>query len=176
MNSSKIQDITTWLRADYNLSIPVNVEWLAKTIGIEIKKDDLEEISLSGFAVQKNGKKYIGVNSLEPKVRQRFTIAHELGHLFLHKDDAVSYDQGGVMLFREDHSGDGSDIKEVEANRFAAELLMPADSLREDIAKEGSFDFVNKDPSVEAIIKKLAEKYDVSDQAMSIRLTTLYFG
>jgi Zn-dependent peptidase ImmA (M78 family) len=175
MNPSKIQDVVDWLRTDYNLSAPVNVEWLAKTIGIEIKKDDLEESSLSGFAVQKHGKKYIGVNCMDSHVRQRFTIAHELGHLFLH-DDTVNYDQGGVMLFRDDKSSDGSDAKEVEANRFAAELLMPADDLREDISNEGSFDLMNKDPHENAIIKKLAEKYDVSEQAMSVRLTTLYFS
>jgi len=175
MNPSKIKDITEWLSTDYNLSVPVNVEWLAKIIGIEIKRDDLNDASLSGFAVQKGGKKFIGVNSLDSYARQRFTIAHELGHLFLH-DDTVNYDQGGVMLFREDHSGDGSDIKEVEANRFAAELLMPAKSLREDIANEGSFDVMNRGDNEKAIIKKLAEKYDVSEQAMSVRLTTLYFS
>lgn len=176
MDSSKIRDITEWMRTDYNLSIPVNVEWLAKNLGVEIKKDDLEEASLSGFAVQKHGKRFIGVNSLESPARQRFTIAHELGHLFLHKSDTVSYDKGSVMLFRDSHGSDGSDSKEVEANKFAAELLMPADNLREDLATEEPFDLVNHDPSADAIIKKLADKYGVSEQAMSIRLTTLYFG
>lgn len=172
MNHSKIKDVASWLYSEYNLHTPVNVEWLAKTLGITIKKDDLGEVSLSGFAVDKHGKRYIGVNSTEPDTRQRFTIAHELGHLFLHKDNSVNYDQGGMMLFREDHSGDGSDIKEVEANRFAAELLMPEEQLREDIAKVGSFDLINDDPT----IKKLADEYGVSERAMSIRLTTLYFG
>lgn len=175
MDSSKIRDITEWMRTDYNLSIPVNVEWLAKNLGIEIKKDDLEEASLSGFAVQKHGKRFIGVNSMESPVRQRFTIAHELGHLFLHKDDTVSYDRGSVMLFRDSHTSDGNDIKEVEANKFAAELLMPADNLREDLADEGPFDLVNENSSTDTIISKLAEKYGVSEQAMRIRLTTLYF-
>ena len=176
MDSSKIRDITEWMRTDYNLGIPVNVEWLVKNLGIEIKKDDLDEVSLSGFAVQKHGKKFIGVNSLESPVRQRFTIAHELGHLFLHKDDTVSYDQGSVMLFRDSQASEGNDTKEIEANKFAAELLMPADSLREDIANEGPFDLINKNTSTDAIVSKLAEKYGVSEQAMSIRLTTLYFS
>lgn len=175
MNPSKIQDVVDWLRTDYNLSVPVNVEWLAKAIGIEVKKDDLEESSLSGFAVQKHGKKYIGVNCMDSPTRQRFTIAHELGHLFLH-NDTVNYDQGGVMLFREDKIGDGSDAKEVEANRFAAEILMPADALREDLADEGPFNLMNKGTHEDAIIKKLAEKYDVSKEAMAVRLTTLYFS
>ncbi len=176
MNTQKIRDITDWLRSEYNLSIPVNVDWLSRALGIELKRDDLNEASLSGFAVHKNGKRFIGVNKDEPYERQRFTIAHELGHLFLHKDESVNYDTGGMILFREDHTGDGSDSKEVEANKFAAELLMPEISLRADLSQEDSFDLINKTPQTDEIIARLAEKYEVSQQAMTIRLTTLYFG
>tara|TARA_Y100000114_G_scaffold155435_1_gene179602 strand:- start:11536 stop:12066 length:531 start_codon:yes stop_codon:yes gene_type:complete len=176
MNTSKIRDITDWLRSEYSLGVPVNVEWLSKSLGIEVKRDDLSELSLSGFAVHKNGKRYIGVHGEEPLARQRFTIAHELGHLFLHKNESVSYDQGGMMLFREEHAGNGGDAKEVEANKFAAELLMPEAELREDTSKEGSFDLINRTSATDEIIARLAEKYEVSEQAMTIRLTTLYFG
>ena len=177
MNKAKIRNITNWLRTEYNLTIPIDVEALANGIGATIKKDDLGEVSLSGFAVQKHGKKFIGVNNTESDVRQRFTIAHELGHLFLHKDSSVNYDQGGMMLFRDEHSSEGSDLKEVEANRFAAELLMPAETLRKDVSSEKTFDLINGDDTTRAkVIKKLASKYNVSEQAMSIRLTTLYFN
>lgn len=161
---------------DYNMNeVPINVESLAKLIGAEIKRDNLKS-SLSGFAVKKDGIKYIGVNSNESPERQRFTIAHEIGHLLLHKKDKVNFELDGVMLFRDGHSSDGTDLREIEANRFAAELLMPEASLRERLAKEGDVNLMGEKVKTSKLIAALAKEYDVSPQAMSIRLTTLYFG
>jgi Zn-dependent peptidase ImmA (M78 family) len=176
MSRQEIKTTTVALASKYGLtSVPINVEKLARAMGAEIKRDNLQS-SLSGFAVEKDGTKFIGVNSNESAERQRFTIAHELGHLFLHKKDIVNFDQGGIMLFRDGHSSDGSDMREIDANRFAAELLMPEAELRLDLAKAGSVDLVGEHESTKKIIHKLAKKYAVSPQAMSIRLTTLYFN
>lgn len=154
-----------------DIKIPINLELIATQLDAKIVHNDLDSASLSGFAFYKDGKKIIGVNSTESEQRQRFTIAHELGHLFLHNTNTINYDKGGIMMFRDGHSSQGLDIKEIEANQFAAELLMPEDKIREDLIEEGSFDLINAD----GFIKKLATKYNVSEQAMSIRLTTLYF-
>jgi Zn-dependent peptidase ImmA (M78 family) len=174
MNRRKIRTLVDLIIHQNNLTVPIDVEKIASAIGAEIKKDDFDE-SLSGFAFQKHGSKFIGVNSSEGIQRQRFTIAHELGHLFLHKQSSVSYDKG-MMLMRNTHSSDGTDIKEIEANRFAAELLMPEDSLRHDLLSAGQIDLVEENDATKELISKLADKYNVSFMAMSIRLTTLYFN
>lgn len=177
MNKSKIQNITLSLLQEHDLlSVPIDITKLTSKLGIQIKRDNFDEVSLSGFAVHKLGNRYIGVNSNESENRQRFTIAHELGHLFLHKDSTVNYDQGGMMLFRDAHSSEGTDIREVEANKFAAEILMPEVLLRDDISKEKNFDLINRDATTQSVIGRLADKYQVSEQAMSIRLATLYFN
>ena len=177
MYKKKIQQLVQNIMQQYNLqSIPVDIEALAGHIGAEIKRDHFD-LTLSGFALQKNGAKYIGVNSEEGYERQRFTIAHELGHLFLHKQDSVSYDKGaGVVMLRDIHASQGTDIKEIEANRFAAELLMPEVSIRQDLSDHGDIDLMAADEKSIKLIAELAAKYEVSIQAMSIRLTTLYFN
>jgi Zn-dependent peptidase ImmA (M78 family) len=174
MSRKKIKLLVDAIIRQYGLAIPVDVEKLALAIGAEIRKDDFDG-SLSGFAFQKRGSKFIGVNSSEGEQRQRFTIAHELGHLFLHKQSSVSYDTG-MMLLRDSHSSDGTDFKEIEANRFAAELLMPEESIRKDLASEGQIDLVGDSDAAKQLISKLADKYNVSPTAMSVRLTTFYFS
>ena len=176
MQLQNIKMLANTILDEYDMNkVPVNVTSLAKLIGAEIKSDNLKS-SLSGFAFQKDGIKFIGINSNESPERQRFTIAHEIGHLFLHKGDKVNYEQDGVMLFRNGHSSDGTDLREIEANRFAAELLMPETSLRKRLAKEGAVDLVGEKVKTSKLIATLAKEYAVSQQAMSIRLTTLYFG
>ena len=75
--------------------------------------------------------------------RQRFTIAHELGHLLLRHTKGY-----GVFNL------DSKDVNEKEANIFAAELLIPSNMLKNDIRKR------IKDPKV------LARRYEVSIEAM----------
>jgi Zn-dependent peptidase ImmA (M78 family) len=173
MNRKKIKLIVEMLLKEHGLtSIPIDVDQVASILGAEIRSDKLQD-DLSGFAYQKHGTRLIGVNSEEPYFRQRFTIAHELGHLFLHKQKSVNYDQG-IMLMRDSHSREGTDVKEIEANRFAAELLMPEEQIRKDLSSRGRIDLMTDDSR--EIIGELADRYEVSFQAMAIRLTTLYFS
>ena len=177
MYGSKLKKIVRDLLLQFDInSVPVDVESIATQIGAEIRREDFDE-DLSGFALQKNGSKFIGINSTEGHERQRFTIAHELGHLILHKQDNVNYDAGvGLVLLREAHSVRGSDIKEVEANRFAAELLMPEQIIRQDLSGHGDIDLMSDESKTGDFISEMATKYDVSYQAMQIRLTALYFS
>lgn len=171
MNKRRIRLIVQMLREKHNLNtFPVDVKQFAEASGATLRYDEFDKsLGLSGFAYQKHGSKFIGVNKSEPEERQRFTIAHELGHLYIHKQNAVNYDVG-IMLFRDSHSSNGTDIKEIEANNFAAELLMPEDHIRKDIIKMGGID-LEDDESLDG----LADKYGVSRQAMTVRLTSLYF-
>jgi Zn-dependent peptidase ImmA (M78 family) len=103
----------------------------------------------------------IGVNSSYPTQRQRFTIAHEIGHLLLHTDVNLLVDKNFPIGLRNETSGTSVDENEIEANQFAAALLMPPNLIAEDIKS-----FVGKD--VLFAIQKLARKYRVSEQATSI--------
>lgn len=85
------------------------------------------ESSISGYLRQENGVWIIGVNSIHNPKRQRFTIAHELGHFYMHKDKNIDFED--TTFFR---NTDNSSI-EYSANEFAANLLMPEDSIRKAI-------------------------------------------
>src|SRR6202167_2516650 len=107
--------------------IPVPVEKIAKSLGARVRFSPLDD-ELSGFVFIKDGVPIIGVNSLHHPNRQRFTIAHEIGHLELHRNmiaTAVHVDKSFPALMRNSQSAAGIEQVEIEANQFAAELLMP---------------------------------------------------
>ncbi len=69
---------------------------------------------------------------------------------------------------RDTHSSEGTNVREIEANLFAAELLMPEEFLMRDVKRVCLLDLLD-----EEAVKELAQQYKVSAQAMTIRLTTL---
>jgi Zn-dependent peptidase ImmA (M78 family) len=123
---------------------------------------------VSGMLYRDAHKTIIGVNESDHENRQRFTIAHELGHLHLHPVDRLHLDRNFRVAFRDSRSSTGADVREVEANEFAAELLMPAEMLRKDL--EGRAIDIEDDSK---LIEGLARTYQVSVQAMTYRLTNL---
>ncbi|MDP1973213.1 ImmA/IrrE family metallo-endopeptidase [Sediminibacterium sp.] len=155
-------------------SIPVKLLDCASYLNIDIKEMDIED-SISGF-VAINGKNVqIGVNKNHSSQRQRFTIAHEIGHFALHSQSEQLFvdkndNNAATYLFRDEKSASGEYIKEREANSFAAALLMPKKMINEEIVK------IEKSLSLSKITELLAHKFEVSTQAMSIRLSRLgYF-
>lgn len=83
---------------------------------------------LSGLIYIKKNTPIIGINSLHHPNRQRFTIAHECGHLLLHKalvSGGIHVGKRFPMLMRDSVSVTGVSEIEIEANLFAAETLMP---------------------------------------------------
>ena len=82
----------------------------------------------------------------------------------MHRDAAGYYDQGHLIgvHFRATPDGSNWDAKEIEANRFAAELLMPRHMLIEAIQRSG-----------EAQASDLARQFEVSEEAMTYRLTDI---
>ena len=108
---------------------PVPVDRIAKALGIQLRFSPLDE-QLSGMIYIRDGVPIVGVNSLHHPHRQRFTVAHECGHFLLHEDrnlqGEVHVDKEFSILMRNSVSTTGSDEMEIEANFFAAELLMPA--------------------------------------------------
>ena len=153
---------------------PVPVERLAPLLGAYVQEAPHED-KLSGFLLRgaaEDGKSIIGVNSGHSRNRKRFTVGHELGHLLLHAGDRLRYDRAGYGFDLRTEPAEGvPDEAETEANVFAAELLMPARFLQSDLAalaEQGQFDLLE-----EKALNTLAKKYQVSVQALGIRLQSL---
>jgi Zn-dependent peptidase ImmA (M78 family) len=123
---------------------------------------------MSGLVYRReSGKAVIGVNSMHSITRQRFTIAHELAHLLLHTDEQLHVDERSPIGFRSALSSKAVDDKEIEANQFAAELLMPYDLLLDEINE------LSEETPTEDAIRLLADTFVVSEQAMTFRLSGL---
>jgi len=151
----------------------VPVDRIARELGVAVRLQPFAG-KLSGMLVRKDGAWVIGVNSLEVPVRQRFTVAHEIGHYQLHAAaQDVFIDRSFPIRFRDGRSSTGEDRQEIEANGFAAELLMPTDFLQRDLANE-EIDGLGVDG--EELVERMAKRYQVSKQAMTIRLTNLGLG
>lgn len=164
------QSVQALLQHNNIVEPPINVEGIVKAFGIVVRKKQNKDSDISGFLFRDNERTVIGVNSFHSLSRQRFTVAHELGHYLLHSqsDDRMYIDRNFEVMFRDNRSSDGSNTEEREANLFAAELLMPEHFLREDLAAISRLDLVD-----DHFIKQLARKYKVSFQAMLFRLTNL---
>jgi len=143
---------------------PVPVERIAEHQGLEIRLAPYEG-DLSGALVRTERETFIGVNSNHHPNRQRFTVAHELAHFLLHRGLRLHVDKKIWVNWRDDESSKAVRWEEIEANQFAAELLMPTGFLIRDINRLGRIDA--------STVQFLARKYRVSPQAMDIRLNKL---
>lgn len=147
-------------------TVPVDVEAIAEAHGVSVVKQDLED-SVSGVLIIKDGRGIIGVNSSHHPNRQRFTIAHELGHYVLHPKAGTVFVDRSIIFFRDSDSAKGVDHREMEANAFAAELLMPENEVMEQL------DDQQIDAFDDLPVRRLAARFGVSAQALTIRLTKL---
>ncbi|MFT0862142.1 ImmA/IrrE family metallo-endopeptidase [Ancylobacter sp. G4_0304] len=145
---------------------PVPIERVVKARGIVLQHAPLDD-EISGMAYIRDGVSIIGVNALHHPNRQRFTIAHELGHHVLHPEhlrSEVHLDKAFRVLMRDGMTSQGIDQLEIQANAFASELLMPTAFL-EDYVDPAGLD-LDDDERLEA----LARKFRVSTSALRYRL------
>jgi Zn-dependent peptidase ImmA (M78 family) len=148
---------------------PVKVLDVAEALGIAVVRTSLGN-DVSGLLITKPDGTTICVEESHHELRQRFTVAHELGHFCLRHQfepgEHVHVDRGALVSMRSPRSGEGTDHREVEANQFAACLLMPRAMVEAEIGKHGGI-------LSEELISELAKVFRVSEQAMTIRLATL---
>lgn len=141
------------LQRHWDGSLPVDPAQIALSMGIEVMDDPF--LDHSGHYLRNAGEgPLIIYNSSEPRVRQKFTIAHELGH-HVNGDDDVPRDTSAQF------SSTSRSPIEAAANRFAAALLMPAEHVRYLANKRG------------ATLAFLASQFGVSTVAMQYRLKNL---
>jgi Zn-dependent peptidase ImmA (M78 family) len=159
--SKKVEDL---LRRFDLRRPPVPVDKLAKKLGVLLAPLPADD-DISGAIIRKDGRVVIAVNPGHHVNRQRFTIAHELGHYFLHEGLETHVDQNFRVAWRNAESSKAINWTEIQANRFAAELLMPTSFMLRDL---DSLETVDKHT-----VALLAAKYVVSPDAMKIRLSQL---
>lgn len=137
---------------------PVDVVVLAEKLGFKVVPFDFPDTISAVVRIYEDGKKVIGVNKKQSEVRQRFSIAHELGH-YLSGHESYNHDQ--IVVDPERRYQDPSFQAEQEADEFAAELLMPSRLLKKDFGAN------------HISITGLAKRYNVSEQAMWIQIVNL---
>ena len=122
-------------------------DWSDNISGMIVKDEGDGETSKSGYKIYVNGN--------HTETRRRFTIAHEIAHYVLHEHligDGITED----ALYRSRLSN----FIESEANKLAANILMPTHLVEEAV-------------KTEVRLEQLAKKFFVSPQAMAIRLSRL---
>lgn len=118
----------------------------------------------------KNTVPFVFINEKQSETRQRFTIAHELGHFVVHHSDWHVDTGKSIKIYnRDSKSSSGEHLEEIEANQFAAELLMPKENIDRFMSKQKITNF--DEDSIEGLAKFLK----VSLQALSIRLAKLRY-
>ncbi len=136
---------------------PIKVGAIAKAFGITVKKSTLDA-GISGEIKKTDGEVVIRVNRHDVKERQRFTLAHEIAHFLLHEEkigDGIVDD----ILYRSSLS----DELEAQANRLAADIVMPWSLIQSALEQE-------PDLKIEQKIEMLARQSEISTTAIKIRL------
>lgn len=138
---------------------PLNIADLAHELDIVVRYEPMEGDDSGSLIFDEETKRWImTINSLHHPHRQRFTMAHELGHFFKHAP--LSSEFRDTNFFRNAETNP----MEAEANKFAAELLMPAEN------------FENFIENVSAQAEDLAEHFQVSSIAVRIRAKQLGYS
>jgi len=156
---SDIIDRANAVRKKYSLnSVPVDLKKILSKEKIDSFEMDFAKyeasvkMQISGILIIDGNSRQILVNKWDNEKRKNFTVAHELGHYFLHYDSSKKDEV--FVSFRGD-----SNPRETEANRFAAELLIPTEELKKELEE-------NLFPTLTG----LAGKFGVSAQTMGIQL------
>ena len=131
---------------------PVAITDLARKFGLEVWRSKLPT-GVSGAIRRENGGYAIYANQDDSLTRRRFTYAHELAHFLLHREQIGDGISDNLLL----RSNLANNL-EVEANKLAADILMPSDIVNE-LAETRKYD-----------VNELAELFGVSRSAMLVRL------
>lgn len=136
--------------------LPIDPIYIAQRLGVEVKSESFD-VNISGQFQHEEGQPVIRYNDKEPLVRQRFTIAHELGHFALNHPGGF---RDNFRIYLDESVR--KDIFERQANQFASELLMP----------EGAVMWVVKS-SKSNNVYDYARRFNVSPMAMHFRVKNL---
>lgn len=158
-----------------NPSIPVDIEGICNFQNIKLVKSNSEDDFVGKVTQTGRGEVTIVINMNKNIYwpRYRFTLAHEIAHFNLHLREGMlqEYEDSELTLLRKE---DNWSPQEAEANRFAAQLLMPAMKIIEEAQhiitekrREGGI--VER----KEFVRVMANRFDVSNMAMEFRLLNM---
>jgi Zn-dependent peptidase ImmA (M78 family) len=142
-------------------SVPTDLQIICERLGLEFVELDDPNESDGAVLEMEGGLRVAMLNRAKPFVRARFTLAHELGHIFLNHDKREFYDPEVAREWGEDAPENAKPAKEREADAFASELLIPMEQL-----KKYQGDLRDLD--------KLTGIFQVSKPAMSIAVANFF--
>lgn len=129
----------------YLTTVPVPIDRIIRQLGVEVEQAAELPDGISGEIGCKNGRYVIRANAQDHAYRQRFTLAHELGHYALHRGLIGNGLDDDKMYRSELNIGNyaNAQIKRVherQANAFAAKVLMPTELVHRKVEElsEGS--------------------------------------
>lgn len=144
---------------EFTQSAPVDLNGMARAMGLEVVNSVNLPDDVLG-KIERSGDHYrITINATHAPRRRRFTLAHEIAHFVMHRSligDGIT-DAG---MYRSSLSN----AIESQANRFAADLLMPAPLVRRAF-REGALSYAG-----------MADRFNVSMESAKIRMKDLGLG
>lgn len=153
------------------LTIGAITEYLLQQ-GIPVESLGNASDVLAGFVFAAGPVGWAFVSAADPVPRRRFTAAHELAHFLLHRETMGRFRADTDATLREADE-EVADAMEREANRFAAELLMPAELCR---ARAAEVQRKHGCCPRGVLVYRLASELLVSRQALRYRLQALGVG
>ncbi len=145
-------------------SLPIDPVCLANRLGVTVNNAKFADDSWAALIAKRGHTTRIFVEQSDPPYRKRFSIAHELGHHFLHLLEDGEIIDKRIDMFRERGPASGpmseDRIREIHANWFAAALLMPAEFVRAEWERNPS-------------MSHMAKAFNVSEEAMGYRVDAL---
>lgn len=156
------QLVSELLRQNPQMPVPIPVEEIARVVGIEeIKAVPGDKFEGSLICDPPKARGVILYNGSRRRTRQRFTIAHELGHFLLPWQRKTQFECSGQDLAARGASTDW----EVQANEFAAGLLLP-DTLFKPLAHQLG------EPEIDHVVT-LGERFETSIEFTARRYVEL---
>lgn len=157
IGAKRARELREELGIDPEVPLRCVLDLVVEDLGVPVVVAALPE-GVAGACWRAGEDTVLWVSGADAPVRRRFTLAHELGHLRCRHDGSIPVDT--VLTL----SGKTSDAREIQANAFAAELLVPAAGVREMVD--------GREPSLDDVVL-IAERYGVSCFAALFRLNTL---
>lgn len=180
-------DIIREIANDYDIyDVINNLEDFIEQFDVKVFYSNMEGFDkpheISGYSlVNDEGKPEIVLNVNDSEQRQRFTMAHEFGHIVMHWNWLLKKEEGTNLkkdkyevLFRKaNYSTFNNDLKEIQANEFAAELLLPHELI---INAIGNIEILNNPIDLENMKQRVAVAFKVSSAFAKTQLIKIKRG
>ena len=165
MTKSSIEETAANTLHQHGLySIPVDPVVLASELGVRVNNAKFSEPSMVAMLAKRGNNIWILLDESGSPFRKRFSIAHELGHHFLHlHSDGEMVDHNADLFRVSEYATNDITLerrREIEANQFAAALLMP-----EQLVMKVWPDYLS--------VSEMARLFQVSEEAMGYRIASL---